>query len=108
MPLGDPGLAGKVAIVTGAGQGIGRGIALALAKEGARITILERDAETGPRTVDEVRALGGDAVAHTGSVRDRTDCEAAVATAVDRFGGVDVLVNNAQQLPTGPLDDCTD
>jgi meso-butanediol dehydrogenase / (S,S)-butanediol dehydrogenase / diacetyl reductase len=108
MSLRDQVLAGKVAIVTGAGQGIGRGIALALAKEGARIAILERDSETGLRTVDEIRAFGGDAIAHRGSVRERGDCEAVVTTAVDRFGGIDVLVNNAQQVPTGPLDDCTD
>src|SRR2546421_8423349 len=101
-------LDGRFAIVTGGGRGIGRGIALALAKAGAGIAILERDPETGPRTVEAIDALGGDAFVHTGSVRERADCEAVVGAAVDRFGGVDVLVNNAQQVPMGPLDGCTD
>jgi NAD(P)-dependent dehydrogenase (short-subunit alcohol dehydrogenase family) len=108
MPVGDQSLEGKVAIVTGGGRGIGRGIALALAKQGASIAVLERDADTGSRTVDEIQALGAEAITHAGSVRERSDCEAIVAAAVERFGGVDVLVNNAQQVPTGSLDECTD
>ena len=52
--------------------------------------------------------MGADAIAVAGDVRTRADCEAAVIAAVERFGGVDVLVNNAQQVPTGPLDVCTD
>ncbi len=101
-------LDGKVALVTGAGRGVGRGIALALAKAGAAIVVLERDADTGARTAQEIEELGADAIAVAGDVRTRADCEAAVTAAVERFGGVDVLVNNAQQVPTGPLDACTD
>ncbi len=86
----------------------GEGSRSALAKAGAGVAILELDAETGPRTVDEITALGGNALSLAGSVRERGDCEAIVAAAVDRFGGVDVLVNNAQQVPMGPLDGCTD
>jgi NAD(P)-dependent dehydrogenase (short-subunit alcohol dehydrogenase family) len=108
MTFGDQVLDGKVAIVTGGGRGIGRGIALALARAGAGVAIIERDPETGPRTVNDVAALGADAFAFAGSVRERADCEAIVAATVDRFGGVDVLVNNAQQVPMGPLDACTD
>ena len=101
-------LEGKVALVTGAGRGVGRGIALALAKAGAAVVVLERDADTGARTAQEIEELGADTIAVVGDVRTRADCEAAVAAAVERFGGVDVLVNNAQQVPTGPLDACTD
>ncbi len=101
-------LEGKVALVTGAGRGVGRGIALALAKAGAAVAVLERDADTGARTAQEIEESGADAIAVTGDVRTRADCEAAVTAAVERFGGVDVLVNNAQQVPTGTLDACTD
>jgi NAD(P)-dependent dehydrogenase (short-subunit alcohol dehydrogenase family) len=103
-------LEGKIALVTGAGQGIGRGIALALARAGADVVVLERNADSGARTAAEIEELDGDAtaVAVAGDVRMRADCEAAVAAAVARFGGVDILVNNAQQVPTGPLDACTD
>ena len=102
------GLEGKFAVVTGGGRGVGRGISLALAKAGAGVAILERDPETGPSTVDEITAQGGDALSLAGSVRERADCEAIVGAAIDRFGGVDILVNNAQQVPMGPLDTCTD
>jgi NAD(P)-dependent dehydrogenase (short-subunit alcohol dehydrogenase family) len=101
-------LNGRVAIVTGGGRGVGRGIALALAHAGAAVAILERDPETGPDTVAEIREQGGDAISLVGDVRTRRDCEAIVHAAVETFGGVDVLVNNAQQVPVGPLDACTD
>jgi NAD(P)-dependent dehydrogenase (short-subunit alcohol dehydrogenase family) len=101
-------LDGKVAVVTGAGRGIGRAIARALAAAGAAVTVLERDGDTGASTIDEITALGGEARLVTGDVRQRADCEAVVAAAVERFGAVDVLVNNAQQVPAGPLDACTD
>lgn len=101
-------LEGKVSVVTGAGQGIGRSIALALADAGSAVAILERNDETAARTAAEIGDRGGDAVSVTGDVRRRADCEAVVAAAVEHFGGVDVLVNNAQQVPQGPLDTCTD
>jgi len=101
-------LDGKVAVVTGAGRGIGRAIALALADAGAAVAVFERDPHSGARVVEEITDAGGDALLVTGDVCARADCEAVVATAVGRFGGVDILVNNAQQVPTGPLDACTD
>jgi NAD(P)-dependent dehydrogenase (short-subunit alcohol dehydrogenase family) len=101
-------LEGKVAVVTGAGRGIGRGIARGLADAGAAVAILELDTQTGARTVAEIAERGGDALVVAGDVRHRADCEAVVAAALERFGGVDVLVNNAQQVPMGPLDACTD
>ena len=101
-------LDGKVAIVTGGGRGVGRGISLALARAGAGVAILELDPATGPRTVDEIAVLGGDAISIAGSVRERAGCESVVGAAVDHFGGVDILVNNAQEVPMGPLDTCSD
>lgn len=113
MSTGGAVLEGKAALVTGAGQGIGRGIALALAKAGAGVVVLERNADSGTRTTDEIEALtlgahASGAISVVGDVRVRADCEAAVVAAVERFGGVDILVNNAQQVPTGPLDACSD
>ncbi len=95
MTPADALLTGRSAIVTGAGAGIGKGIALAFARFGARVAILERDAASGARTADEIGAAGGDALAVETDVRDRAAVERALAATVERFGGVDVLVNNA-------------
>jgi NAD(P)-dependent dehydrogenase (short-subunit alcohol dehydrogenase family) len=88
-------LTGRTAIVTGAGAGIGKGIACAFARFGARVAILERDPQTGARTADEIRAAGGDALAVPTDVRDRDAVDRALAATLDRYGAVDVLVNNA-------------
>jgi len=88
-------LAGKVALVTGAGQGIGRGIALVFAREGARVCVAELKAHRGERTAGEIRAAGGEAFAVEADVGRKADVERMVAEAVQRFGSVDVLVNNA-------------
>jgi len=99
--MGDavaPVLDGKVAIVTGAGRGVGRGVALALARAGAAVAVLEVDALTGARTVDEITAFGGRAFAQVCDVKEPADCAAGIAATVEAFGGLDVLVNNAQQV----------
>jgi NAD(P)-dependent dehydrogenase (short-subunit alcohol dehydrogenase family) len=110
--MGDtvaPVLDGKVAIVTGAGRGVGRGVALALAKAGAAVAVLELDPVTGARTADEITALGGRAFAQVCDVKDPADCAAGVAATVEVFGGLDVLVNNAQQVrPFVRFEDVTD
>ena len=88
-------LSGKVAIVTGAGQGLGKEFALALANAGADIVIAERNPETGPQTAREVEALGPKALSLVTDVTDPKSVQAAVDAAVKKLGHIDVLVNNA-------------
>ena len=88
-------LAGKVAIITGAGRGIGQAIALKLASEGAHIVVNDLDAAPAQETVAAIEASGGKAVAVSGSVADRDFPERFVRTAVDSFGGLDIIINNA-------------
>src|SRR3546814_8776533 len=100
----DIGFDGQVAIVTGAGHGLGRQHALALASRGARVlvndlggTVDGSGADAGPaqQVADEINAAGGEAVADTSSVATQEGGEAIVKTAVDAFGRVDIVVNNA-------------
>jgi NAD(P)-dependent dehydrogenase (short-subunit alcohol dehydrogenase family) len=97
-------LAGKVAIVTGAGRGIGRGEALALASEGAKVVVNDlggavdgSGASTSPAedVVAEITKLGGEAVANYDSVATKEGGDNIVKTAIDSFGKIDILVNNA-------------
>ena len=98
------GLAGRVCVVTGAGSGIGRGIALALAKEGGRIAVLDLNAEGTKATVAEIKARGGEAVAFTCDTSDAASVAAAAAQSAAVLGPCDVLVNNAGILRPGALD----
>lgn len=88
-------LEGKVAIVSGSGRGIGRAIALKLASEGARVVINDLDPAPAAQTVADIVAQGGQAVACTGSVTDRDFGERFVKTALEHFGGLDIIINNA-------------
>src|SRR5881392_1056132 len=88
-------LAGRVALVTGAGQGIGRGIALVFAREGARVCVAELKPHRGERTAQEIRDAGGEAFAVGADVGRRADVERMVAETAARWGSVDILVNNA-------------
>jgi 2-hydroxycyclohexanecarboxyl-CoA dehydrogenase len=101
-------LAGRVAVVTGGGQGVGRGIALALAKEGAGVFIAGRTLEKCLRVAGEITDFGGAARAHQCDVGDRGEIVDMVAAAVHAFGGLDILVNNAQSAVQRPLIDLTD
>jgi 3-oxoacyl-[acyl-carrier protein] reductase len=88
-------LDGKVAIVSGSGRGIGHEIALKLASEGANVVVNDLDAEPAKETVAAIEAAGGQSVACVGSVTDADFGERFVQTAVDNFGGLDIIVNNA-------------
>jgi len=88
-------LEGKVALVTGSGRGIGREIALKLASEGARVVVNDLDAEPAAQLVAEITAAGGAATDCAGSVTDIGFADRFVATAVDTYGGLDIIVNNA-------------
>src|SRR5699024_10791450 len=88
-------LEGKVALVTGSGRGIGRSIALKLASEGARVVINDLDAEPAQEVLEEIRAAGGEAEGCVGSVSEPDFAERFVGTAVDKFKGLDIIVNNA-------------
>lgn len=88
-------LDGKVALITGSGRGIGREIALKLAADGARIVVNDLDASFAEQTVQLVEGLGSKAVACIGSVTDKDFGDEFVKTAVESFGGVDIIVNNA-------------
>lgn len=88
-------LAGKVALITGSGRGIGRCIALKLASEGARIVVNDLDQAPADEVVALIRSQGGEAVACVGSVTAPDFAERFVKTAVDHFQGLDIIVNNA-------------
>lgn len=88
-------LDGKIALVSGSGRGIGRAIALKLASHGARVVINDLDPEPAEETLTTIKAAGGEAVACVGSVTDEDFADRFVATAVDNYGGVDIVINNA-------------
>lgn len=88
----------KVAIVTGAGQGIGKGIALCLAKRGVKIIATGRRPDPIAQTIAQIKELGGDGIAMTCDSADKNRVEEVVKAAVEKFGTVDVVVNNAQAI----------
>ncbi|MGO8856840.1 MAG: SDR family NAD(P)-dependent oxidoreductase [Steroidobacteraceae bacterium] len=104
-------LQGKVALITGAGQGLGFGIAKAFAAAGAKLAITGRDAAKLERAAAALHNLGADPLILPGDVRQRSTANDNVAATVARFGQLDVLVNNAQStvsgLPLESIDDAT-
>ena len=98
----------KVAIVTGAGRGIGRGVALRLAREGAHIVIAEYDSASAQQTADEVRSLGVSALPYQIDLADVAQMQAMVEAVVKAFGQIDILINNAGRVQTKPMLDLTE
>jgi len=96
-------LKGKIALVTGAGSGIGEAIAFLFAREGADIAVNDINPETAEKTVDEVKNIGRKAIALEADVADTDQVNAMVDRVVDEFGGVHILVNNAGIPIHGPF-----
>ncbi len=98
---------GQVAVVTGAGSGIGRSYALELAARGAAVVCNDIAASAADSTVAEIERSGGRAVAETSSVASPQGGEAIVAAAMDAFGSIDILINNAGQIRNASFDEMT-
>ena len=98
----------KVVLITGAGQGIGQGVALAMAGAGASVVVTGRTLAKVEATARMVEERGGQALAVACDVKSAADLAAAVERTVATFGGLDILVNNAQEVPLGKLEDVTD
>ena len=101
-------LDGKVALVTGAGQGVGQGIALALAGAGAKVAVTGRTLAKLEGTCREIKQRGGTAIPLVCDVKSADSLEQCVAGVVSKFGGINILVNNAQEVPLGTLAQVSD
>ena len=105
----DLGLRGKVAIITGGSEGIGKGVALCLAREGVKVAICARRREILERAAAEITALsGGEVFAQPADVTSREELEKFVTLTVNRFGRIDILVNNAGKSAAKKFEDVTD
>jgi 3-oxoacyl-[acyl-carrier protein] reductase len=102
-------LEGKVALVTGAGSGIGRATAELFAKEGAKVAVVDLSDEAGEQTVEAIRELGGDSIFIRADVSNADDVAAMIGKTVDAWGKIDILYNNAG-IPMGatPIEDVED
>jgi 3-oxoacyl-[acyl-carrier protein] reductase len=99
-------LAGKVAIVTGAGRGMGKATALTLARNGALVVVNDLHRALAERVAGEIEAAGGQALAHVADVSDEKQVQGLVAATIEKFGSLDILVNNAGILrTTTPLEE---
>lgn len=101
-------LSGKVALITGGGQGVGQGIAFALSAAGASVALAGRTLGKVQDTAAEIAKRGGKAIAMACNVKSADDLARAVDATVAELGGLDIVVNNAQEVPLGKLEDVTD
>ena len=105
MPIG---LAGKTAIVTGAGRGIGKAVAEVFAREGARVLVVNRSAEAGQAATDAIVAEGFDASFLQADVRRKADMERMAQVCIERYGRIDILCLNAGIYPNALIADMTE
>ncbi len=98
----------KIAIITGAGQGIGRGVALRLGREGARVVVAEYNSDTAAAVAGEIEAEGGEALAYRVDISDVAAVRRMVDDVVAGFGRIDILVNNAGVVQTKPMLELTE
>jgi citronellol/citronellal dehydrogenase len=105
-------LSGRTIFMSGGSRGIGLAIAVRAARDGARVALIAKTAEPHPRlpgtiysAAEEIEAAGGEALPIVGDIRDAEAVEAAVAQTVDRFGGIDIVVNNASAINLAPMRD---
>lgn len=96
-------LAGKVALITGAGQGIGAATAQVFAAEGAQVVVATRTRESGQVCVDQIVAQGGEATLEVGDFGDPSTSTKAIASTVDCYGGIDIMVHNAASFRADPI-----
>ena len=98
----------RTAIITGAGNGIGKATAELFAAEGANIVVAELETKAGEETVGKIMAAGGAAIFHQTDISDEDSVRAAVGAAVGEYGGIDILVYNAAAFVFGKVEDVTD
>jgi NAD(P)-dependent dehydrogenase (short-subunit alcohol dehydrogenase family) len=101
-------LDGKVALITGSGSGQGRAAALVMARHGARVVVVDFNEESARETVQLLEEQDSEGIAVTVDVSQRANCDEIVAAAMERFGRIDVLYNNAAVQMSGRVLDCTD
>jgi len=101
-------LTGKVALITGAGRGIGRACALACAASGADIVLGVRDIVAAAELIAEIESLGRQVLPVKLDISRRTDVDASVVAAIARFGRIDILINNVGIAPENPAEDVTE
>lgn len=98
----------KTALITGAGQGVGEGIAVALASYGANVSLIGRTLSKVQRVADEINDNGGSAIAIQCDVKDKTSIDNSILSTVSHFKSLNILINNAQEVPLGNILDVSD